>query len=54
MSGIFNIVIGLVMLVGGLSGKLAFFGTNSPGILALVGAVVTGLGIFQTVRHRRR
>ncbi len=53
MSGIFNVIVGLIMLVGGLSGKLDFPGTSSSGILAAVGAVVTGLGVYQLVKNRR-
>jgi hypothetical protein len=46
----YNIVIGGIMLVGGLSGKLALLGTNSSGALALVGAGLMGWGIFQMVK----
>ncbi len=45
-----NIIIGLIFLVGGLSGKLALFGTNSSTALAVVGAVLIVWGIIQMVR----
>jgi hypothetical protein len=40
-----NIIIGLVMVIGGLSGKLALKGTGSGGALAVLGAglIVWGL-----------
>ena len=49
----FNIVIGAVMLVGGLSGKLALLGTNSSGAAAVVGGVLIGLGVYQVAKRRR-
>lgn len=52
MGGIFNIVIGIIMIVGGLSGRLALLGTNSPKILAAVGVVVLALGIYQVAKKR--
>ena len=54
MGGIFNIVIGLIMLVGGLSGRLALIGTNNSTILAAIGAAVLAFGVYRTVKDRRR
>jgi cadmium resistance protein CadD (predicted permease) len=56
MTGIFNIVVGLVMIVGGLSGKLALLGTNSGTLLAAVGLIPLVMGIRQFWRAwaRRR
>jgi hypothetical protein len=48
-----NIVIGVVMVVGGLSGKLALKGTNSSGALAAIGAGLVVWGIVQIVRSRQ-
>lgn len=45
-----NIIIGLILLVGGLSGKLALIGTNSSTALAVVGGILVIWGIIQTVR----
>lgn len=53
MAPIWNIGIGLVMLIGGLTGKLSLIGTHSSGALALVGAGVTGLGVYQLMKRRR-
>ena len=46
-----NIVIGLIFLIGGLSGKLALIGTNSGGAIAVVGAGLLVWGIVQMVRR---
>lgn len=53
-AAIWNIGFGLVMLIGGLSGRLSLLGTNSSGLLAVLGAAVLGYGIWQVVRHKRR
>ena len=45
-----NIVLGLVFIVGGLSGKLALLGTGSPIALAVVGLAMMGYGIYQVSR----
>jgi hypothetical protein len=47
-----NVILGLVMIVGGASGKLALIGTNSGGALLVVGIGVTLYGVFQIVRAR--
>jgi len=52
MGGIINIVIGLVLIIGGLSGGLVFRGTNSGILLALVGAVITVLGVVRLMRTK--
>lgn len=49
----FNIIIGLVFLIGGLTGQLALRGLNSPELLAAIGAVLIVWGITQVVRRRR-
>ncbi len=52
MRGILNIVIGVVFIVGGLSGHLALIGTNSGPLLAVLGLVLVGLGTFRLVKQR--
>ena len=47
-----NIIIGIVFIIGGLSGKLALLGTNSPGLLVLVGVGLLIWGVVQMVRAR--
>lgn len=48
-----NIIMGLIFLIGGLSGELALRGFNSPELLAAIGAVLIVWGIFQVRRKRR-
>ena len=43
----YNIVIGGIFVVGGLSGGMALRGTGSGGALAVVGGVLIVWGIFQ-------
>jgi hypothetical protein len=51
--GIFNIVIGAVFIVGGLTGKLVFIGTSSGALLAVIGLGLCGLGAWSIVKSRR-
>lgn len=48
--GIVSIIIGIGMIVGGLSGGLVLRGTNSSGGLAVVGGIVMVIGIVRIVR----
>ena len=50
MRGIISIVLGIVMIVGGLSGTLVLKGTSSGGALAAVGGVVLLIGVFRLAR----
>jgi hypothetical protein len=50
MRGIVNVIIGGVLVIGGLSGKLVLMGTGSGGALAALGAVVLILGVVSLVR----
>lgn len=47
-----NIIIGLVMIIGGATGKLSLRGTNSSGALVAIGVALLGWGIYQIVRSR--
>lgn len=47
-----NIVIGLVFLIGGLSGQLVIRGTESSTAAAVVGGGLIVWGIIQMVRAR--
>ena len=51
-SHMWNIVWGLVCVVGGASGQLALRGTNSSGALVAVGGVLILVGIFQMMKAR--
>ena len=48
-----NLIIGTVFIVGGLSGQLALRGTESGPALAAVGGVLVLWGIVQLVRGRK-
>lgn len=50
--GIFNLVVGLAFVVGGLTKKLTLLGTNSWEGLAGLGAVIAGLGAYQIYKAR--
>jgi hypothetical protein len=47
-----SIVIGLVFIVGGLSGNLALIGTNSGIALAVVGVLLVGRGIYRIRKQK--
>jgi hypothetical protein len=48
-----NIIIGILMVGAGLSGKFSLIGTGSSNALAGVGAAVPVWGIVQVTRGRR-
>ena len=48
-----KIIIGLVFIVGGLSGKLVLVGTQSGVALAGLGAVLVVWGVVRVVRQRQ-
>jgi hypothetical protein len=50
MRGIVNIIIGVIFIIGGLTGRLALIGTNSGPGLAIVGAVLVVLGLVRLLR----
>jgi predicted phage tail protein len=49
-----KIIIGVVFIIGGLSGNLVLIGTNSGGALAALGAVMVVWGIVNMVRRKQR
>jgi hypothetical protein len=51
MRGIISIIIGIVFIVAGLTGKMVLIGTQSGGALAAVGVVILGVGIFRLTRQ---
>jgi hypothetical protein len=48
-----KIIIGSIMIIGGLSGKLVLVGTNSGAALAAFGALLVIWGIVRIVRARQ-
>jgi len=51
MRGIINIVIGLVFIVGGLSGGMVLRGTSSGAGLAVIGICLVGYGVFRLAKQ---
>jgi hypothetical protein len=51
MRGVINIIIGIVFIIGGLSGHLVLLGTGSGIALAVLGLVLVGLGVFRLVQR---
>jgi hypothetical protein len=48
-----KIIIGVIIVVGGLSGKLVLIGTQSGVALAVLGAVLIVWGIVKMVRQKQ-
>ena len=47
-----NIIIGIVFVIGGLSGQLELRGTGSTAALALIGGGLILWGVFQIARKK--
>jgi hypothetical protein len=47
-----SIIIGIIMIIGGLSGKLVLIGTNSGMALAGLGVAMIIWGIIKMARQR--
>ena len=52
MRGIVNIVIGVIFIIGGLTGKLALIGTHNGPALAILGVVLIVIGVLRVLRSR--
>ena len=52
MNGIVNVILGVLMIVAGLSGKFVLIGTHSGLLLTVVGVVVAGLGCWRMIQGR--
>ncbi len=48
-----NIIIGIIFVIGGLTGELALIGTNSSTAITVVGAAMIVWGLVQVVRGRQ-
>jgi C4-dicarboxylate transporter len=48
-----NIIIGIIFIIGGLSGQLVFKGTSSGGLLAVVGVVLVIWGAYRLSQKRK-
>ena len=42
-----SLIMGILMVVGGASGKLVLIGTNSSTALTIVGVIIAAFGLFQ-------
>jgi hypothetical protein len=51
--GVWNIVLGLLAVAAGASGKFALIGTGSTKALIAVGGVIALIGVIQLVRSYR-
>lgn len=51
---VWNIIFGVVFIVGGLSGKMAIRGTDSSNGLAVLGGVLLVWGIVQVVKSKQQ
>lgn len=47
MRGIVNIIIGVVFIIGGLTGNLVLIGTHNGPALAAVGGVLVVIGLMR-------
>ena len=47
-----NVIIGILLIIAGLSGRFALIGTSSGKALAAVGAAILVWGVVQVVRRR--
>ena len=52
VSIMWNIIIGILLIAAGLSGRFALIGTGSSKALAAVGAAILVWGIVQVARRR--
>lgn len=48
-----NIIIGILLIIAGLSGRFSLIGTNNPMWLVLFGAGLVIWGVVQVSRRRR-
>ena len=53
-AGMWNLGFGVILVAGGLSGKMTLIGTNSSTALAVVGALMAGWGGLQIYRARKQ
>jgi hypothetical protein len=52
MRGIVNIVVGIIFIIGGLTGRLVLIGTHNGPALAILGAVLLVIGLMRMARAR--
>ena len=47
-----NILYGIILIMGGASGRMVLIGTDSSGALVLAGVGLIGYGIFQVAKRQ--
>jgi hypothetical protein len=52
-AGVWNLVIGLLAVVAGASGRFALIGTHSSTALVVIGGCIAALGLYQLVKSRK-
>jgi len=52
-AGVWNLVIGLLAVVAGASGRFALIGTHSSTALVVIGGCIAALGLYQLVRSKK-
>lgn len=50
MKGLGNVIVGIVFIIGGLSGQLVLIGTNSSGLLVVVGVGLIIWGVINLAK----
>jgi hypothetical protein len=53
VAAIVNLLLGTGLLVGGLTGRLALFGTSSTTAAVIAGALVAAFGLYQLIAALR-
>lgn len=54
MGAIANVVVGLVLIIGGLSGYITMKGGTNGWVFALVGVVIGGYGVWRVIQERNK
>jgi hypothetical protein len=52
-AGVWNLVIGLLAVGAGASGRFALIGTHSSTALVVIGGCIAALGLYQLVKSRK-
>jgi len=49
-----NLIVGILLIIAGLSGRFAFIGTRSPQLLVVIGIAIAAWGVYQIIQSRSR
>jgi uncharacterized membrane protein HdeD (DUF308 family) len=53
MAKMLNIILGIIFIIGGLSGQLVFIGTSSSALIVAVGFVLVIWGAYRMYQRRQ-